>query len=299
MFTYFNLIKILSLNDSYWLKDDKEQREEIFKKIKILFTDREDINLSLFKISDYNPLKSIDTKKIKIKESLSKLDEDSEEEIITTKASITTTDFAKKIKKKPLNIKVKTKAKGKEGLSKDVRPESAVITTRTLASTTDGADSIVEEDQKQELSFIKSDYNRVKFKVYYEVDYEYPSKILCKVIPSGDDEYSSVFVRIFIGNVELKNSNFEVEIVKSQLQLDLEAENQKKLELERIMLEQRRLDKLRAKEEKDRKKKEKEEERIRLQKLKEEADRLRKEETMKRAQEAVIKAKQIKNNTNH
>ena len=270
------------LNDSYWLKDDKDLREDMFKNIKILFTDREDINLSHFKISDYNPLKSIDPKKIKVKEIQEK--EDSEEEIITTKASVTSTDFAKKPKKKALNIKAKPKLKVKENSGKMNRLESSV------ASTTD---SSTFEEEKQELSFLKSDYNKVKFKIYYEVDPDYPSKISCKLIPSGDDEFSSVFVRIFIGNTELKNSNFQVEIVKSQLQLDLEAENQKKMELEAIMLEQRRVEKLKAKQEKERKKKEKEEERIRQQKLKEEADKQRKEETMKRAQEAVKKAKEI------
>lgn len=245
------------LSETFCVKDDKEAKEDLFRKIKVLFTQRKDVNLSYFKISEYTEVKAVEPKIIKKKKVIEK-DDDSEEEIVTTKASITTTGFNKS-KPKGLNIKGKAKTKSKDAPeSKSKRPESAVVASRQDSSTQD----TTEEEGKSEQTFAAGDYNCVKFKVYFEVDEDSPSKVLIKLLPQSGDEFESVFCRIFIGNTEVKMSNFEVEIVKSQLQLDLEAENEKRKEMDLRIKQQRLLAKIKAKEEKERKKKEKEDERI-------------------------------------
>jgi hypothetical protein len=64
---------------------------------------------------------------------------------------------------------------------------------------------------------------------------------LIKILPQNGDDFEKVYCRVFLENSELKKSNFEIKIVKSQLHLDLEAENQLKEESDLKIKEQRRL----------------------------------------------------------
>ena len=275
------------LNEAYSLKNDESVKKEIFDKIKIIFLTSKDPNLSYFKIADYKPTdeeeQKIETKtvgKFKIKHK-AKIEEDSEEEdIITTKSEVTKTNFHKpkpkinvKSSKKPKvisknTIKKSTKTKRSQAESKPVKLEIVDPNTENFEEDK----SELEESHPNELNFSRGDYNQVGFKVYYEIDEEFPSKLLCKISPQNGDEFEKVYWRVFIGNTELKLSNFEVQIVKSQVHLDLEAENQRKKEQDHILREQRRLAKLKAQQEKERKRKEREEERLRQQKMKEEVN---------------------------
>ncbi|CAI2379944.1 unnamed protein product [Moneuplotes crassus] len=279
-----------------------EQKFEIFSKIRILFTQSKSFNLSNFKISEYNPEKKEEPKKPKFKRKIPREDDEEEEKIITTKAAKTTTNFNTK-KKKPVGG---TKAKKPKAPVKPGKPKTSKVakrpeTTKAREKPKVQKDDTVEEekledpiDVKEELLFLQGSVNIVKFKTYYEIDNEFPSKISLKILPQNGDEYENVYCRIFVDSIEVKKSNFQLQIVKSQLHLDLEAENERLRERELKIQEQRRLDKLKELEEKERKRKEKEEERLRQQKLKEEAAKRRKEETMKRAQEALIKAKEAR-----
>jgi hypothetical protein len=276
------------LDDPYWLQNEKDT---IFTNLRILFTREYDMDMSHFKISEYNPYVAPPRKEFKKR--VVEDDDDSEEEIVTTKASVTSTDFNKKKKK----LDVRPKTKGRTTKPKQLkRHDSQSISTKLKvgASTADVTEEEKSEEEKPEMLFNETSYNCVKFKTYYELDEEIPSKITIKILPQNGDDLGQIYWRVFLKEIELKSSNFGISIIKSQLHLDLEAENEKQKEIDRKIMEQRRLDKLRQKQEKELKKKQKEEERLKQQKLKEEQQSKRKEETMKRAQEAVKKAMEMR-----
>ena len=221
----------------------KEQKDEIFSKIKILFTQYKDVNLSSFKISEYHPLRNEERKKAKKKVG-NTAKNNIDERISSDISSATTTDFMPK--KKKLIQKPKVKAVGKAQKSKGTskRPETTAEKARLdISKSTEPTEEEKSEieDEKNELLFLENGYNTIKFKVYFEIDEEFPSKICIKILPQNGDEFTQLFCRIFVGNTEIKKSNFPIEIVKSQLHLDLEAENERKRERDLKILEQRRL----------------------------------------------------------
>lgn len=143
----------------------KDQKDEILGKIRILFTQSNDINLSHFKISEYNPLVEKEPpKKVNLKrKEIQDEDEDlSEEEIVTSKAAATSSNFHPK--KKPLPVKSSKISKASVSkapvkVKQTKRPETTKKTTREGLETVATEEEKSEILEKNELTFTENSYN--------------------------------------------------------------------------------------------------------------------------------------------
>ena len=86
-------------------------------------------------------------------------------------------------------IKKSTKTKRSQAESKPVKLEIVDPNTENFEEDK----SELEESHPNELNFSRGDYNQVGFKVYYEIDEEFPSKLLCKISPQNGDEFEKVY----------------------------------------------------------------------------------------------------------
>jgi len=185
------------LNEPFSITE--EQKVEIYSKIRILFTRSRDIDLSHFKILDYNPQKNEKHMKSIMKKRDYNEDDDKEEKIVTTKAASTASDFHPKRKKK-LITKPKSKGKvtGKVIKSKGIpkRPETTNTQTRLeISQSTEPTEEEKSEleDDKNELLYLENAVNCIKFKVFFEIDEEIPSKININILPQNGDDFEKIY----------------------------------------------------------------------------------------------------------
>ena len=147
-----------------------------------------------------------------------------------------------KPKSKPIAVK-----KGKKGKRGKVSKGVSKATDKKKPAKQPEDIPVEEEETKEEATelidesilFSPDWVNQISFKLDFFLDPEEPSRVRLLVYPqSGDGQ--SYFVKVLVDNQEVQRSNYEVTIVRSDLQDELEKQEEEDKERQRRILEEQR-----------------------------------------------------------